>query len=321
MMLGGKYKFFVFYCCLFLPIGAKAEILSLDNALRATYTACVGIDDSLADLKKKAGINTVVTGVGTGLGMGATVAGVMKASTDTEIEEWERVLNELIAKQEQHNLKYEKISTDAILVAMTKAQSDIKNNDSKIDQLTKKSKKLGNWRTGLMVGNTATNIAGAIIAGNNKVDDDLQAQIDNCKLAVKNLQDSIMQARFNGEDVSEATKIVNVCREFEYVDISPINKRAKNAMVSSIIGATTGMAGTITSAVANSENVRKDNEVKSGIKTDEDWQKDNNINTAANILAGTSTVASGVATVFNATQISAIKKVAVVAEKCTGVLK
>ncbi len=321
MMLGGKYKFFVFYCCLFLPIGAKAEILSLDNALRATYTACVGIDDSLADLKKMAGINTVVTGVGTGLGTGATVAGVMKASTDTEIEEWERVLNELIEKQEQHNLKYEKISTDAISVAMTKAQSDIKNNDSKIDQLTKKSKKLGNWRTGLMAGNTATNIAGAIIAGNNKVDDDLQAQIDNCKLAVKNLQDSIMQARFNGEDVSEATKIVNVCREFEYVDISPINKRAKNAMVSSIIGATTGMAGTITSAVANSENVRKDNEVKSGTKTDEDWQKDNNINTAANILAGTSTVASGVATVFNATQISAIKKVAVVAEKCTGVLK
>ncbi len=320
-MIGGKYKFFVFYCCLILPIGSRAEVLSLDEALRATYSACIGIDSSLTDLKKMAGINTVVTGVGTGLGMGATVAGVMKASTDTEIEEWEPALNELIAKEEQHNLEYEEISLDAIPGAITKAQSDIENNDSKIDQLTKKSKKLGDWRTGLMVGNTATNIAGAIIAGNNKVDDDLQAQIDNCKLAVKNLQDSIMQARLNGEDVSEATKIVNVCREFEYVDISPINKRAKNAMVSSIIGATTGMAGTITSAVANSENVRKDNEVKSGTKTDEDWQKEKTINTAANVLAGTSTVASGVATVFNATQISAIKKVSAVAEKCTGVLK
>ena len=31
---------------------ANADILPLDDALRATYTACVGIDDELADLKK-----------------------------------------------------------------------------------------------------------------------------------------------------------------------------------------------------------------------------------------------------------------------------
>ena len=320
-MIGGKYKFLIISCCLILPIGSRAEVLSLDEALRTTYSACIGIDSSLTDLRKMAGINTVVTGVGTGFGAGATIVGVKKANKDGELEEWERTLNELIAKQEQHNVKYDKISIDDIPSAIATAQSNNKNAEKKVDELTKQSKQLGNWRTGLMVGNTATNIAGAVIAKNNQVDNDLQGQIDTCKQAVKNLQNSIMQAKFNGEDISEATNILNACRDFEYVDISPINKRAKGAFVSSIIGATTGVAGTITSAVANSEDIRKDEQAKQGKKTDDDWQKEKTINTAANVLAGTSTVASGVATVFNATQISAIKKVSAVAEKCTGVLK
>jgi len=320
-MINENYRFFIIFCSLLLPIDTKAEVLSLDDALRATYSACIGIDSSLTDLKKMAGINTVVTGVGTGLGAGATIVGAKKANKDSELEEWERILNELIAKQEQHAVEYDKISIDDIPSAIATAQSNNKNAEEKVDELTKQSRQLGNWRTGLMAGNTATNIAGAIIAGNNKVNDDLQTQIDNCKLAVKNLRDSIMQAKFNGEDISEANEIADACKEYDYVDLSPINKKAKGAMISSIVGATTGLAGTITSAVANSEDIRKDEQAKQGQKTDEDWQKEKNINTAANILAGTSTVASGVATVFNATQISAIKKVAFVAEKCTRVLK
>ena len=93
-----------------------------------------------------------------------------------------------------------------------------------------------------------------------------------------------------------------------------INKRAKGAMISSVVGATTGLAGTVTSAMANTDKIRDDN-------TDSGKQKEKNLNTAANVLSGATTVASGVATVFNATQISAIKKVVAVAEKCTGVLK
>ena len=87
-----------------------------------------------------------------------------------------------------------------------------------------------------------------------------------------------------------------------------------------IVGATTGLAGTITSGVANSESVRKDG-LKPSEKTNADWDKEKNINTAANVLAGASTVASGAATVFNATQIKTIKDVANVAAKCTEALK
>ena len=289
----------------------------LDNALRATYMACVGIDDELADLKKMAGINTAVTGVGTGLGVGATVVGVVKASKDKEAEELEKLIKEL------HELEDGKDEpSDAEVTSFLKefdssydtAIKDITTAQTKLDELNKQSKNLGNWRTGLMAGNTATNVAGAIIAGNNKVKDDLQAQIDNCRAAVKNLRDSTKQARFNGEDISEANTIVDACQEYDYIDISSINKRAKGAMVSSIVGATTGLVGTVTSAVANTDKTRNDN-------TDAEKQKEKNLNNASNVLAGASTVASATATIFNATQISAIKKVAAVAEKCTGVLK
>ena len=295
---------------------AIADVLPLDDALRATYVACVGIDDELSDLKKMAGINTAVTGVGTGLGAGATVVGIIKANKDKQIANLEEKLARL--KQITENKSITAPNRAELLSETDRYFQDNKDETKTIEDditvLTKQSKKLGNWRTGLMAGNTATNVAGAIIAGNNKVDDALQTQIDNCKAAVKDLQNSTMQARSNGEDITEANTIINACKEYDYVDISPINKRAKGAMVSSIVGATTGMAGTVTSAVANTDKTRNDN-------TDAGKQKEKNLNTASNVLAGASTVASGVATVFNATQISAIKKVAAVAEKCTGVLK
>ncbi|MBR5145423.1 MAG: hypothetical protein IKV34_02025 [Clostridia bacterium] len=300
---------------MYAPV-ANADILPLNDALRATYTACVGIDDNLADLKKMAGINTAVTGVGTAVGAGATVVGLVKASKDKEVE----VKLEKLREIEQRNPDVEASDDEwdtfsaSMQTQLSAAKQEIEKYQAEIEKLTKQSKSLGNWRTGLLAGNTATNVAGAIIAGNNKVDDDLQTQIDNCKKAVDELQRSMMQARFDGEDVSEAQQIVTACKEYNYVDISPINKRAKGAMISSVVGATTGLAGTVTSAMANTDKTRNDN-------TDAGKQKEKNLNTASNVLAGASTVASATATVFNATQISAIKKVATVASKCTEVLK
>lgn len=298
------------------PFIASANVLPLDDALRATYTACVGIDDELSDLKTMAGINTAITSVGTATGVGATVTGLVKASKDKQIE----IKLEKLREIEQKNPDLQ--STDAewdnfesgLTTELANAKIEVEKYQAEIEKLNKQSKNLGNWRTGLMAGATATNVAGAIIAGRNKVDADLQTQIDNCISNVKTLQNSIMQARINGEDVSEAESIASACGEYEYVDVSKINNRAKGAFVSSTVGAATGLAGTVTSAMANTDKTRNDN-------TESGKQKEKNLNTASNVLAGATTVASATATVFNATQISAIKKVASVAEKCTGVLK
>jgi len=312
-----REHFIILLLYILFPFCVHADILPLDNALRATYVACVGIDDELADLKKMAGINTAVTAVGTASGVGATAVGIVKASKDADANELEELIAELrklsgeaaepTAAEQQQFLQEFEDSYDA-------AVKNIEQYQEQLDKLNKQSKRLGNWRTGLVAGATATNVAGAIIAGNNKVDKDLQAQIDDCRAAVNQLRQSMMQARINGEDVSEANEIIAACGEYDYVDVSKINNRAKGAMISSIVGATTGAAGTVTSTMANTDRTRNDN-------TESGHQKEKNLNTAANVLSGATTVASATATVFNATQISAIKKVATVAEKCTGVLK
>lgn len=94
-MLGGIYRSLLVFSICLLPGVVKADVLPLDDALRTTYTACVGIDDELADLKKMAGINTAITGVGTAVNTGATVVGIVKASKDKQAEELERLIKEL----------------------------------------------------------------------------------------------------------------------------------------------------------------------------------------------------------------------------------
>ena len=180
--------------------------------------------------------------------------------------------------------------------------------------MTKKSKRLGNWRTGFLAGNTATNIAGAVIASKTINKDDIQGQVDACISATRELNNAIIVAKMNGEDITEAQTIYTACREYEYVDISPINNRGKGAMISSSVGAGLGGVGTVTSAMANSNKVRNNN-------TDQGKQKEKNLNTASNVLSIGATTASATATVFNATQIAAVKKIAKVSSSCTGVLK
>lgn len=304
----------------FISVCVHADESSLVVALQDTYMSCVGIDDELYELKKMAGINTAITGVGTGLGIGATAVGIAKERIDKTIDTLK--LDKLRKIEEQRNkIAASEISNEEKYLFSTDfdagAKSDnIDTQDTEITRLTNKSKSLGHWRTGLMVGNTATNVAGAIISSQNRVGADLLTQIDNCKASVTRLQDVMMQAKIEGIDINEAQSIVNACKEYNYVNLEKINERGKGATISSVVGAGLGLTGTITSGIANSDSVRSQT-TEQGLRTD----KEKNLNTASNVLAGASTVASATATVFNATQIKAIKDVADVASKCTGVLK
>lgn len=310
-------KFFLFLCLLCACISANAaEVLDLNTALQNTYRACAEIDDNLHDLKVLAGINTAVTGVGTGLGVGATATGFVKASKDKQVEVKLDKLREIEQKNPGVNssdTEWQSFS-ESLQSELTTARQEIERYQAEIAELNKESKNLGNWRTGLLAGNTVTNVAGAVIASKTINKDDLQGQIDACISATKVLNNAIMQAYLNGEDTREAKQIYEACREYEYVDIGPINKRGTGAMVASSVGAGLGGIGTVTSGIANSDKTRNDN-------SDSGKQKEKNLNTASNVLSVGATAASVTATVFNATQIAAIKKVAKVSEACTGVLK
>ena len=263
-------------------------------------------------MKKMAGINTGVTAVGTGLGVGATVTGFVKSAKDKKIAQIEKELEKLRQIQSQQPKiavpnKAEVLAAADQFFAENQDETKAKEYESEIQKLTKQSKNLGNWRTGLLAGNTVTNIAGAIIASKNK-GDDLQVLVTDCMAAVNSLNDAMIQAKFNGEDVSEAQNIKTACGAWNNVDLAQITKRGTGAMISSSVGAALGGIGTITSGVANSDKIRDDN-------TESGKQKEKNLNTAANVLSVGATAATATATVFNATQISAIKKAAEAAEQ------
>lgn len=267
--------------CLFvLPVmGAD-----LDGALQQTYVSCVGISDMLSDVKKLAGINTAVTGVGTVAGGGALVAGIKKKNLMSRLYEIE---------DNSDNIQYDDI--------------EIVHNASFKPNLKSKKRALGNWRTGLLTVNTATNVAGAVIATKtlNK-DDDLESKIQACIDSVDNLQSVMLAAKFENIDINEAKSIYDACSDWKYVDFSVLRKRAKGTQITTAAGGVVGGVGVITSVLANNA------------KTTDKEQK---LDTASNVLAGGATLLSGGATVFNVAQIVAIKKIVNIADQCEGVLK
>lgn len=316
------------------PFSAVADTAVLDAAISQARIYCLGLSDELNHLKTMAGINTAVTGVGTAVGVGATAVGIAKSSKDKEIEELEKYvaeLRELGAQQEEIDyippltdeeyadlVEYSKSissnsAADVVNVTSSKNDEQLAAAEEKLAQETAKSKNLGNWRTGLLAANTATNVAGAVIASQNKVDDELQEQIDACVERIKNLSTISMQARAAGDvdanQMSYVSRVVSACGTWELADLAKINAKAKAATISSSVGAGVGFVGTIVSAVANTDKTRNDN-------TESGKQKEKNLNTAANVMAGSATVASGVATIFNATQIGAIKRAVNIAAEC-----
>ena len=306
-----------------------ADVLDLDAALRNTYRACVDIDDNLHDLKVLAGINTAVTAIGSGVGVGAVATGVAKANWDKRIDElfsnytdiaYEYQGDEPTDAEKSRwldalNTYMDTIDWDNLPTPDVEEVSQIQQQYQQMKVAAEqKSKKLGNWRTGLLATNTATNIAGAVIASRTVKQDDIPEQIRACLNATSELSRAIASAKMNGIDTTEASQIYSACSEYEYVDISPIKKQAKSAMVAASIGAGLGGVGTLTSGLANSDKVRDDD-------TATGKNKEQGLNTASNALSLGATMASVTATVFNAKQISAIKKLAAVSEKCTGVLR
>ena len=314
-----KYLFLLLLCNWCVMAHASPELTA---AIENARNMCGGISEELSDLKKMAGINTAVTAVGTVAGGVALGTGIAKASIDKKAE----ALEAEIIEMDGYRLK--KVSVQEfylqlgdMLKQVDGAESAAKAIDmrrAELERLVKQSKNLGNWRTGSMAVGTVANIAGAVIAGNNRVKGDLAWQIGACMGAVKALSDARMQARISGsaneEDLARAENIVRVCEEWSMVDLGSINKKATGAATSSGVGAVLGLAGTVTSAMANTDSTRNDN-------SDAGKAKEKNLNMASNILAGGTTVAGGVATVFNATQISAIKRAVETAEKCEEALR
>lgn len=322
-----KLKFCFLLSSLLLCGNSFGANTSISYAINNVKESCGNLSASLLDLKTMAGINTAITGVGTAAGGGALVSGIIKNNLDKKSEEYKQALkqiNEMADKIDKQSLVEVKFSEEAITdlrqrLRSIDSDSDYKNLlSNQISETEKKSITAGNVRTGLLATNTATNIAGAVIAGKNQVKGSLKDKIYACIESVNALSEVRQQARIDGSateaDLSKSERIIKECGEWQYIDISQINNKSNFAMTSSIVGAGSGLIGTITSASANNQNVRADDSEKGK-------QKEKNLNTAANISSGIATGASLSATIFNASQINVIKKAAEIADKCEETLK
>lgn len=289
-------------------VPSHAVVYDLDVAVQNVRDNCLGIGSRLDHLKMMAGINTGVQAVGTAVGAGALAAGIVKAQKDKEIEE--------ILQRLAKNLATAEPASDEDLDGLVQDLEDNWDKYSKelaeasqVDKLTEESKTLGNVRTGLLATNTAAQVAGAVMSSQNKANGSLKEQINACIAATDDLKDSIMQARLENIDTTKAKQILDACGEYKYADLSKINNLATGATVTSSIGAVAGGIGTITSAVANTDSTRNDNSA-------EGKAKEQNLNTASNVLSGFSTATSAVSTVLNGVQIATIKKVVSVSDNC-----
>lgn len=335
-----------------LAVGAAYANADLTAAIENVRTTCGDIGTELNDMKKMAGISTAVTAVGTVAGGVALGTGIAKSTTDKDIASWRQRLEALIQTElegEAPQALNEDARAEALeLIANAEAaeepaaesgteggiqgaapgggaqtagtstvtattNNEVEAIEDEINKLTKKSKKLGNIRTGTLATATATNIAGAVISGTNRVKGDLKTQISECVASVDALRHIRMQAQMDATatnaELAHAESIIRACGAWDTVNVSAINKKSSAASASGGIGAGLGLAGTITSASAN----RTD--------ADRSEEKNKSLNTASNVLAGATTVAGGIATIMNATQISAIKHAATVADECVGALK
>ena len=306
-----------------------ADISALDVSIQNVRAACDGLSNQMGELKRMAGINTAMTGVGTLASGGATVVGIVKSNVDAqaeEIEKWlERFMNQPTDTSDNPKIDLTGIDKDTLMDMISSSEpvmvavggggeSEIAAKQEELNQKTQQSKTLGNVRTGLLATGTVSNIAGAVIAGKNRTQGGLAEMIADCVDAVRALENAKMHAHVAGtatdDDVALADKIIAACGGYKTVDLSVVDNRAKGATISSGIGAATGLVGTITSGVANS------NKTRSG-----DASREKNLNTASNVLSGATTAASLTATIFNATQINAVKDLVQVADQCEDALK
>ena len=316
----------------FCPLVAKSETdaeIQLRSVIKDVRNYCGGISAQMEPLKKMAGIGTVINAVGTGAGVGGVVAGVVKENKDTQTLD---ALKKL--EQSEENQKALEGLRDAYLDP--NARENIKAlakqlsvDDKKLEEIAenqKKSDRLGNLRTGLFATNTATSVAGAVVSSKTILDDATLEKINLCKESIAKLRDASTRMKVedgdnaNSDLMQKSQNIVERCSEYETYDVSSLNKLAKGATVSGAVGAVTGTAATITSALGTSKKA-----INIDYKDSDQAQKDEKsliaTNKASNVLGGVTAGTSLAGTVLNATQIKKVKQLVTIADNCEGALE
>lgn len=308
-----KLKIIYFLC--FVPSVACAANTDLIAEAQDTFNAarmvCSGISDEISKVSNVSKINTAVTGVGTVAAGGALVAGIKKSQEEQEID---RLVEEICKAGGCTAEGVESMSDEDFFNNVMQPMAEI----AELQERLERSKKLGNWRTGLMAGTIGTNVASAIISGINKNQSELIQHIQACNEAVKSVNNMSNKLKLEGVNplenpiMKQLSSVNTWCNNINIADIEKIEKRMTGVMGTSI-------AGTATSASANSDKYM--DEQKRLNLTEQEKNKKNNLNTASNVMAGANVVTGAVETGLNISLITLTKKLIRQAEQCEGVFE
>lgn len=316
-----KKILFLLTIALCAPALASNESDLIQNAeqvFQATKIVCSGISDEIGRLANISTVNTAITGAGTAAATGALAVGIKKSSVEEEIE---KLVTEMCADNACNADTIKNMSDKDFEEKVIKNFAKLK----ELQDSANASKNLGNWRTGLMAGTIGTNLASAIISGRNINQSDLIQQISACNdmvLVATNTEHELKTAGIIGINNPIAKKLDNIktwCNQIDIADIEKIENRMKGVMGTSIAGGAIGIAGTITSATANSDQYT---DISNMAKmSDTDKQTGKNLNTAANIMAGANIATGATGTVLNVSLITLAKKLMKTAQRCEEVLQ
>lgn len=316
-----RKKLFALLCCMIpaISFGAVDDlIVEAQDTFNAARMVCSGISDEISKVSNISKINTAVTGVGTVAAGGALVAGIKKSQEEEEID---RLVEEICKAGGCTAEGVESMSSEDFFNNVMQPMSEI----AELQERLERSKKLGNWRTGLMAGTIGTNVASAIISGINKNQSELIQHIQACNEAVKSVNNMSNKLKLEGVNplenpiMKQLSNVNTWCNNINIADIEKIEKRMTGVMGTSIAGAVIGVAGTATSASANSDKYM--DEQKRLNLTEQEKNKKNNLNTASNVMAGANVVTGAVETGLNISLITLTKKLIRQAEQCEGVFE
>jgi len=298
--------------------GSEDLIQNATELFNATKIVCSNISDDISKVSKVSKVNTAVTAVGTAASGGALVAGLKKSQEEKQIDE----LIDKMCKDGGCNAETVRaMDLDEFYTKVMVPFSEIATLQEKLER----SKKLGNWRTGLMAGTIGTNLASAILSGVNTNQSDLIQHIEACNSMIASL--SNVSAKLRAAGVSPIDNpIVNKidsartwCTQINTKDVEKIENRMKGVMGTSIAGVVIGGVGTTTSAMANSDKYMN---TKNRLSlTDEEKTKEKRLNTTANIMAGANIGTGLVETGLNISLITLTKKMMRQAEQCEDIFK
>lgn len=314
-------KLFAFLYCLIPSIsyGAIDDLIAeAQETFNATRVVCSGISDEISKVSNVSKINTAVTGAGTVAAGGALVAGIKKSQEEEEID---KLVAEICQAGGCTAEGVESMSNEDFFNNIMQPMAEI----AELQERLERSKKLGNWRTGLMAGTIGTNVASAILSGVNKNQSELIQHIQACNEAVKSVNDMSNKLKLEGVNpmenpiVKQLNTVGTWCNNMNVADIEKIEKRMTGVMGTSIASAVIGVAGTATSASANSDKYM--NEQNRLNLTEQEKNKKNNLNTASNVMAGANVVTGAVETGLNISLITLTKKLIRQAEQCEGVFE